>query len=344
MSRKDKIKRKSGAGAFFGGTFFGFLLGIGAVVGLVAFAYFNVSPKWINDAFNANISLGNEELDSKTMEDIVQTVISISENSDTYTLNSLKDDFGVELPDEIVGINVEDLKSVPLTGLGDAVQNKLSNISAEELKNLFSSETLDGIMGKTVKYYYNVSDGKLYRTLESGVYSNIASFEYKIVGDTVKIKTFEPITINSDKSVDITLKYLPLTVALDDFAGNLGNNMTLRELKESFGVELPSYIYNGNEDAKINEIEGLIAEIFIADLLGYKIQDGKVMNGSTEITGIIGIIAKKTVGELGDIQSVIEEQTIATLLDYKIEGGVVKDKSGIAVLNFSTNSRYLSLS
>ena len=74
MGRADKAKRKSGVGAFFGGTFFGFLLGIGAVVGLVAFAYFNVSPKWINDTFDANISLGNEELDSKTLEDVVQTV------------------------------------------------------------------------------------------------------------------------------------------------------------------------------------------------------------------------------------------------------------------------------
>ena len=70
MSRREK--RKSGSfGSFVFGSFFGFLLCIGALVGIGCFAYFKVSPAWINKTFNTNIDLGNEEINDKTLKDLV---------------------------------------------------------------------------------------------------------------------------------------------------------------------------------------------------------------------------------------------------------------------------------
>jgi len=270
MGKRIK-RRKSGVGAFFGGTFFGFLLGLGAVVGIGAFAYFKVSPNWINSTFKTDINLGNDEINSKTISDVVNTLIGIGSNSDTYSFSDLKNDFGVELPNDLMGINIEDLKSVPLAQLADAAQEKLSSISAKELENLFSSESLDNIMSKTVTFYYN--NNKLYETSEH-LPEDEVTFKYTIENAKVKIKNFDPIAITADHTVDITLELLPLSVALDSFVGNLGDNVTLQELKLGYGVDLPDFLYNGNETRKVNDLQAIISELTVGKMLNVKLDAG----------------------------------------------------------------------
>ena len=308
MSRRGR--RKSGAGAFFGGTFFGFLLGLGAVAGVGAFAYFKASPAWINETFNAEINLGNEEINSKTLNDVVNTIKGISENSDTYSFNDLKNDFGVELPNELMGISIEDLKDVPLSKLADAAQNKLTNISAKELENLFSSEALDNIMSETVTFYYDGT--KLYSEYDGSTYSQEATFDYTIDNGQVKIKNFAPVSIGVDDMVDIKLETLPLSVALDLYVGSMGDNLTLSDLKTSYGVNLPDFIYVGHENDSVNELSNIINDLTVSKMLSvnpkFDTSTKKYFNdknnntakddGEEEVSSLVAAIADSKIGEI----------------------------------------------
>ena len=259
-----RVKRKSGAGAFWGGTFLGFLLGIGAIIGLGAFAYFRVSANWINKHFKPDINLGSKELNKKTLSNIVSAAVALVGDIDNYSINTLKSDFGIEIKDKVAGIDMSDLKSVPLNKLEDAVKDKLSNISAKEMEEVLTKGDIDKILNKSVTYYF---DGdKLYKNFDGTTYSKEVSFKYEIVDGDLKIKNFDLIDINGNK-VDVTLKYLPITIAIEDFTANLGDNLTLEELDKDYGVKLPGYIYEGNETKTVNQVGEIIDEVKLSEVL-----------------------------------------------------------------------------
>ena len=105
LTKSERKSRKSGVGAFFGGTFVGFLLGLAAIAGICVFAYFKVSPEWLNKTFKTDINLGSEQANKVTLSDVVSSAMSILSNTSTYTLNDLNKDLGVEVPDKLLGID-----------------------------------------------------------------------------------------------------------------------------------------------------------------------------------------------------------------------------------------------
>lgn len=310
-----QIKRKSGAGAFFGGTFLGFILGIAALVGLCAFAYFKVSVNWINKNFKTDINLGSEELNNKTLSNIVSAATGLIKNIDNYSFNTLKSDFGIEINDKVAGIDISDLKSVPLKDLSEAVKNKFANISAKELEDVFTSEGLDKIMDKTITYYF---DGeKLYKNFNGTTYSNEVDFDYEIVGGSLKIKNFNLIDINSGKA-EVTLKYLPITTAVADFTANLGDNITLEELDRDYGVRLPSYIYNATNKTKtVNQVEEIINSVKLSEVLNLTYDSTKqlyVDNGGVEMPYVVNALADT---EIQQIPTKFKTLTITELFKTK---------------------------
>lgn len=296
-----KIERKSRTqiGSFLFGTFIGLILGLGLIFGIGAFAYFKVSANWINNTFNTELSLGNEDLNSLTLNKLVNHSISLVQNIDSYTLNDLKDDFGVDIGDTIVGINITDLKDVPFPDLMNAVQDKLSNISAYELKDTLDLSELEDILSKKNTYYFNTTNNSLY-TDEELTDAVAFDYTYDAVENRVDIKG-NVFAVSTANEVQVELKYLPLTIALVDFTSQLGENTTLRDLS-SYGVELPSFINKDKYlDRKINELEDIIDNMYVAEILGYNYDTttGKVTDGSgAEQTGIIKAIAKLKIGTL----------------------------------------------
>ncbi|MBQ8614982.1 MAG: hypothetical protein IJ415_00205, partial [Clostridia bacterium] len=120
MSKSEK-KSRGKFGAFIGGSFLGFIFCLALLAGLCCFVYFKVSPNWINKTFKTEIDLGSEEANNKTLKDLVNVVVGVAQNTDTYTLSSLNDDFGIGIKDELFGIDIKDIKSVPLSELAEAV-------------------------------------------------------------------------------------------------------------------------------------------------------------------------------------------------------------------------------
>lgn len=327
MARSGSIQRKSkrstGIGPFICGSLFGFLLCLGALVGLGFFVYYNVSIDWINNAFNANIETGNKEIEDKTLNDLVKVGINLANSLDTYTMNNLKNDFGIELPNDLMGIDISDLKTVSFKDLPDAFMNKVSAISAEELDatGLVDLSSLDFIFNKSHTYYYN--DGNIYR---DSVFSDLVC-KVKYENGSIKLGDYTDL-VENDNSVVVPFKYLPLDQALDDFTAMAGEKLTIGELETAFGVDLPSYLDNVDKSYTINQLETAISGLYLGDFLGYEYDSasGKyyaldVNSNRVELTGVSNFIAYIKVGEVGDRITVI---TVADVFGSSADSGVLK--------------------
>ncbi len=300
--REKKEKRKGRFGAFFGGGFIGFNLALGLIAGIFCFAYFKVSPNWINKTFKTEIDLGSDEINNKTLSQLVTNVVSLAQNADSYKLSNLKDDFGIEIKDEMFGIKIKDLKDVPLSDLAEAVENKFGTISADELRNVSGmnlEEEMGKILDEEIVYYYNSADEKLYKKLDGSEYSEPVSFKYSLSSDKTKVivkEHEEPIVLGE---VAIPVWYLPLTVGLGDFTSNMGDLITLSELESEYGVDLPGFFDNiDKQNTTVNELESAIKKLKVADFLGYTIEGGVVKNKGVTVTGILAKIAKYEVEKL----------------------------------------------
>ena len=334
--KKDKEKKKSRVGAFFGGTFFGFVLCLGAIIGLGCLVYFKVSINWINKTFKTNISLGSEQVESKTFGELVTELSGIVKNKDTYTLNDLNNDFGIKIKDEYMGIKITDIKDVPLTELSSAIQNKFGTISADELRNV-NGMNLDSEMGnilsKSNTYYFNSADSKLYNNFEDTVYSNPVTFDYAVNAEKTVVTTKEHASTITAGQVEIELWYLPLTSALGDFTKNLGENITLGELQSQYGVNLPSFLQakmgEKNANKTVNDLSNLIDGLYVGELLNYTV-DASSATGDTDynniivkdngvnITGAIGKLSKLKVGNIKTgIDSLIQTLTLTEVFGTK---------------------------
>lgn len=310
MSKKEK-KKKSRFGAFMGGSFFGFLLGIGAVVGLVCLVYFKVTPNWINKTFKTEINIG-EKANDKSISDFVNTIIHISENKDTYKLSDFKKEWGFGISNQMFGIDISDLKDVTISDLGKAIENKFGTISADELRNVngmnLESE-MGKILNKTNTYYYH--NHKLYKNVE---HTTQVYFDYTISEDESTVTTKGHETAIVGGVVKIELWYLPLTVALGDFTAHMGDNITLYDLEQSYGVKLPEF-FNLTEqekkDTTVNELDSAINGLKVKDILKLNIKyietdkvyyndkdDDDVKDSGEEVSYVLVAIADKKIDEL----------------------------------------------
>lgn len=326
---KPKSKR-SGVGSFFLGGFIGFVLCLVLIAGALCFVYFKVSSNWINKTFKTEIDLGSEEANKKTVKQLVSAVISLAENLDTYTLTKLKTDFGVEIEDELFGINIIDLKNVAFKDLPDAIENKFGTITANELKEVSGmklEEEMGNILDKEIVYYFNEENNKLY--LESN-YTKPAGFDFELnsTKDEIKVKGHTESIV--DGKVTIQLWYLPLSVAVGDFAENLGDNITLWDLEHSYGVNLPTFFKfteQEKKDTTINELQTAINGLYVADFLGYSLDlsnpDKAIVKKSdgTVVDGFEATIAKFKIEELSDGMGKLKVKDIFS--DEEFESGIM---------------------
>ena len=315
-----KVKRRTGIGSFIFGTFFGFLLCIGTLVGLAFFAYYNVSINWVNNTFNAGIDTGNDELNKITLNDVVLVTVNLAENIEDYSISDLERDFGITVDLSMIPIDMEDLKDVEFYNLAQAIEDKISNLSAVELEDtgMISLAGVDFIFSKTNTYYYNSEDGMLYRN--PAFTSAVCEVDYsagRVVFDGFSAE------VKSDNSVEVELGYLPLSIALSDFGQIAGDKVTIGELESEFGVELPKYLKNVDRNATINQLEDEIDKIYLGDFLGYDYNeatgkyfidadDDDIFDEGEELNGVAKVVAYTTISGVG---KKIDHLTVADVFD-----------------------------
>ena len=114
--------------------------------GIFEFLDKELSPVLKGLKYETEIILVNDGSKDKTVKEIVASARNLADKINTYSLNDLNVDFGISVDDMVMGINIDDLKDVPIKDLGDAAQEKLNCISADELKNVVDLSDMDLIL------------------------------------------------------------------------------------------------------------------------------------------------------------------------------------------------------
>lgn len=332
-----KIERKSrngSVGSFFFGALIGLLFGIAAIAGIVALFYYKASPNWINDKFHTELDLGNDDLNNLTLNKFVTHAINLSQNIDSYTLNDLQSDFDIEIKDEIVGINITDLKDVPLPKLVDALQNKLSNISAEELKNVIDMTEIDSILNETNTYYFNMVDMKLYKDAD---FNEAVEFDYSIdlARSRVIIKDYDfPLSSNQ---VKVALRYIPLNEAISSISVHIDSKITIGELRDEYNIALPAFFDNISDSTQISGLGQAIEGLTVAQLLTYEDQDSDGIyedkNGN-EVSKLMNKLADFKIGELSESVTNLKISDIFASEELSV-GALSLIDDGVALTNLA---------
>lgn len=207
MARREK-KQKSGVGKLFLGIFLGFILSLGAIVGVGFFAYKNLSIAWLNKNFNTKFDLGTNEANSKTVESFFKSVSNVLQmNTKTYTFNQLKDDFGIDvlkMLSDSIRIDMSSMGECAITNIADGMKDVISNLNAEEIGQFVDVSALnDVILNKEITYYVN--DNKLFRAREYSDKVSTDDLNYKIAEDKVYLDddTENGVLIGKDSSVNL---------------------------------------------------------------------------------------------------------------------------------------------
>lgn len=243
-------------------------------------------------------------------------------------------------------------------GVKTEVTGAIATISKKKVKEL---NTLEDTI-KTMKVYevlnYTYQDGKYYDNGSevTGIMGKIAGYtvgtlsndiqtlsiadilDYTISGNQVLDKDGNPV-----KGVLKTIANLTVGNMADQLQGKI-DNMTIADVLD--------YTINSDNsvtDADGNQVKGVLKAIAdlkignmgsglqnkidnmtIADVMDYEVRDGKVYNGSTEVTGTMATLIKKGTTVSGMVDAV-NNLTIAEALDYTLVDGVYKDNSGKTV-------------
>lgn len=314
VGRIERRRRRFSLGTFFLGSFMGFLLTIAIVTGIGFFAYHNVSINWINNLFNKNLDLGNKDLNGLTLKNLTAHTLNLVKNTGNYTLNDLKNDFGIDIGDEFAGINIEDLKDIPLNDFQDALKEKLSNISAYELSDAMDFSSVSTLLNESITYYYNSADSKLYK---DNLFLEEVEFNYKVQQGSLFIKEKQFNIISGE--VNVQLKYLPLVVAFDNLISvYYGDNITLGELESELNIVFPAAFDKISRSIALSSLNNAISNLHFADFLGYTIVGDDVYNLDNELEN--GIIAKIAKMQISNCDTLIQSLTISDLFDDVSEG------------------------
>lgn len=205
---------------FFIGLFAGLVVALGGVA-IAGYSLYNkISINWVNKKFDTNIDLGDEELNSEPLKDLIVEIINVAENFDSYTFNDLQSDFGIGFDDNVAGIDFADVKSGAITELNKTLTDKFSKITADELAGLLGlkSESHNGPNDSGIdrafnyRYTFYAFNNKLY--YDEAHINQVKEFEYKFNTARQDVIIHNQLKSAATGSFEIALRYLPISVAL----------------------------------------------------------------------------------------------------------------------------------
>lgn len=366
-----KRKRSGHFGSFFFGTFIGFLFTIALLVGIIAFVYFNISVDWINKHFNTKIDLKSEKANSLTINDVVTNVSGIISKFNSYSLEDLKIDFGFDIGDDILGIDITDLKSDPIKELVNNLQNKLKNITADELDgNLVDLSGMKDLLDTPKMFYYKEdatdAEPKLYSNFDrtTGEYSNPLDIE--VENDNkgnlcIKGKNFKPFEIKTEseqdgkrgyKYVEIAPRFLPLSIAFNSLT-DLSEDLKIKDLA-SYGITLPDFLIDNYGESPVKSLDTIINELHVYEVVGYKYEGNKFLKKGddgvyTELnpqpSKLEQLILNSTVSSVNDtltnltVDKIFERTGVFTLLtEEEFSSTKIDELPGALASKFETAS------
>ena len=312
MEQKQYKVKRGGWGGFFL-FLFGMLVGILAVGLFGLWAYKNVSIEKTEKWFNYSVDLGEANgVKSMTIEELIALGVDYGSRVNTLTLNDIKDDFGISIPDKIQGISIKSLKNVPIKSIGDNI-----DLVMDDEENTLA------------------------------VFANVFGFNLPDI-NIINNNSNKPVSDAFDAIFDVMNKGMNLTIAdLKDFGIDFSTVDLLNDLAETTKLgELETEIKakTVGEFIAINESSSAvlkaIKDITINDLSTElpKLSIGTIVGDATTTTGIMGAIKDLTIGDLSE--SAIKDK----IQDVKLSEVMTIDSTSNSILQQLANSTIGSLS
>ena len=200
------------------------------------------------------------------------------------------------------------------------VSGVMASIAGYTIDELADQDKVNDLkISKIMGYYYNETDETYYTnrdcsTKVDGVMQALSQNEYTI-GDLSNKSTFESLKI----------------CEVMEYYFNEDNDTYYTTSNFETGTEV-SGVMASIADKTIGDLskDGAFDDVVLQDVLGYTIVDGKVMDGATEIKGVVASLVLKN-AKVGNISAKIDELTVGEVLN------IDEDATGIiAVIKNTT--------
>ncbi len=251
---KIKSKKPRRVLFFILGCLTGLVVMSGIFVGVCFYFYNNFNLNQYNSLFHTEYSTGYDDLDKMPFKQIASHMFNLIDVYDDYTLLKLEQDFGLVMPNSILGVDVTDLKASKFKDFEDSLKNKFKNLNLNDLENL-SQTDIDNLLNKEVVYFVN--GNKIYR--DEG-YAEEVEFDYSIDGDDVLINNLKISTIGNNNKTTINLSKLPITSAINEFSINIDKVLKINEVfdDDSFNSGVLSLLSATDQGKNISQLPLLI--------------------------------------------------------------------------------------
>lgn len=329
MADQKIVVKKVGKGRFFLGLFVGIILTFILICCGLYYIYKNVTFSTIEEKFNVSVdTASNTKIKNMTLNDLVNTGIDISNNSNLYTIKDIVGKFGYSLPVsfEVEGktLNLEEalnkLYSSKLSNYEDGITNFKATFTFNYVKQVLTP-LADIPNFNFFKNYGNVNiqnAGNIYNTL---IVDDFYVPEYDAEGNLVEYTGIQKALKNtyikdlmSDGGVNNTINNLKIgDIVVNDGTGIIGSlsNLTVGEL---------------NNDSVVNA-------------LGNKTM-GEILN-ITDTTGVLGKLKDVTINNLKNEQELLNQigdVKVSDLVDTTSATGVLKAIKDLTINDLSTNT------
>ncbi len=172
-----KPKKKRHAGIFFLGWFLSIIFNLALFGGLGYWAYKNVTLNSVEKTFGFNIGALSGDIKNMPMEKLLGKVIEVANNYDTYTIEEIADNVGLDLGATFTVTTVDgqkkyEYKSIDVTSVikgklkevGNNMQAVVDDISLRDIENGFgvtlpNYEFLNALKDTPLKNLSTATDG-----------------------------------------------------------------------------------------------------------------------------------------------------------------------------------------
>ena len=324
VETKTVIKKRGGVFSFFMGFLFCFILLIVAIGGTFLYCYYNVTLTQIENMLGVKLPIEGEIRD-KALKDLIALGLEYKDSITEATLKTVRDDFGVELPESIPGTEIG------LTAIYSAQIDFLDESKAvEDYRIQDIVNNLDSFIQAVLPVFY--ANTTVQQVLNSIQVTLPEDLNYPALTDA-----YYNVGTSSEPNLK-TLGELTIEQALNLLPEHFGSdNMTVQEVVNALGLDILDYegdtdVYAGlrnlvitkiTTDDLLNNADGaLLNSLF--DLSDYEFTQTDEFN-STKLANMLDYIETVPLGQILEIPELNDGSAAADHLLFAIQNVTVSD-------------------
>ncbi len=266
---------------FVAGMLVGIILFVGAIGGAAYAVSTSVTLGQLQNSFNFTLLPSDNVLINKTLADIISMAIKDFQSPNTLTLNKLKANYGLPIPDKISGIDISSVFDYPILEIPNHLNEIVEDVQVQNITTL---------LGLTQ------ADIDKYPILADNMQSNVGS----VMQNIKALFTPENLTLQSIKdNLGLNLGGETPIKALDSVANlqisKFADALKTLNLGEIIGIDLDTFIKSGDNRvyALVNRYELIASTEYASIKENAKTYISDVTSGGVPVYKELRFIDKK---------------------------------------------------